>query len=335
MTSGRVAVVGAGVAGLAAARRLGDAGLDVVVFDKARGVGGRTATRRREADAFDHGAQYFTSRTASFCRQVDDWRRRGVVAEWGAPVVVLQDGEVVGARGDTVRFVGVPGMSALARDLARGLRVECGRRIARIERASAGSGWALVDEQGRASRGFDAVAVATPAPQAAPLLAAAPQLAARVRAVPMLACHAAMLTFPEPLDVDFGGAFVSRSPLAWIARNSSKPGRPVGESWVLHSSPDWSAAHLEQPGDEVATSLAQAFAAALGRKLPHPKTLVAHRWLLARSEEPLGPPEPWDAEARIGVCGDWIRGARVEDAFTSGEELARRVLGEAAPAHEV
>ncbi|MFW5743027.1 MAG: NAD(P)-binding protein [Spirochaetota bacterium] len=39
-------MVGAGIAGLTAARRLVDASRDVTVLDKGRGVGGRMATRR-------------------------------------------------------------------------------------------------------------------------------------------------------------------------------------------------------------------------------------------------------------------------------------------------
>ena len=50
-----VVVVGAGVAGLQCARRLRDAGLQVVVLDKARGVGGRVATRRVDGQPVDHG----------------------------------------------------------------------------------------------------------------------------------------------------------------------------------------------------------------------------------------------------------------------------------------
>ncbi|MDJ0850640.1 MAG: FAD-dependent oxidoreductase [Myxococcota bacterium] len=331
MTVRRVAVVGAGIAGLTAARRLTHAGRDVTVFDKARSVGGRTSTRRREAEAFDHGAQYFTARSAAFAQQVQEWCGRGVAAEWREPIVVLEKERWVPRRDETARYVGVPGMSALAKDLATGLHVECGGRITRIAVAS-GTGlrgrWRLVSEAGEVPDGFDAVVVATPAPQALPLLDTVPRLSEPVRGVVTLPCQAVMVSFAERLPVDFGGAFVSHSPLAWIARNASKPGRPDAESWVLHASPEWSTAHLEAAGEDVARALLHAFGDALGRELPEPKTLVAHRWLFARTEQPLTDAEIWDGEARVGVCGDWTLGARVEDAFTSGERLARALLAE-------
>ncbi len=41
-----VAVIGAGMTGITCARALADAGFDVTVFEKSRGLGGRMATRR-------------------------------------------------------------------------------------------------------------------------------------------------------------------------------------------------------------------------------------------------------------------------------------------------
>jgi predicted NAD/FAD-dependent oxidoreductase len=223
--TGRIAVVGAGIAGLAAGRALARGNHEVVVFEKARGVGGRTSTRRREAHAFDHGAQYFTCRSEDFTRQVEDWCGRGLAAAWGAPIRTLGGGETGSIRDQATRYVGVPGMSALARDMATELRVECGRRIERIEGVAAG--WQLVIDEGTPLGVFDAVVVATPAPQAVPLLAPAPRLAGQVGGVEMQPCHAVMGTFPDSLGLAFGGAFVSGSPLAWVAaRHRGKVSSP-------------------------------------------------------------------------------------------------------------
>ncbi|MSO32728.1 MAG: FAD-dependent oxidoreductase, partial [Ilumatobacteraceae bacterium] len=63
MTKKRVVVVGAGIAGLTAARALSHAGHSVIVLDKGRSVGGRMATRRIGDATVDHGAQFFTVRS--------------------------------------------------------------------------------------------------------------------------------------------------------------------------------------------------------------------------------------------------------------------------------
>ena len=54
-----VAVVGAGLAGVACARGLQAAGVEVTVFDKSRGVGGRLATRRTTVTLPGHAAPWW------------------------------------------------------------------------------------------------------------------------------------------------------------------------------------------------------------------------------------------------------------------------------------
>ena len=83
------AIVGAGIAGMSAARMLVEHGHDVTVFEKSRGAGGRAARRRCDGFEFDHGAQYFTARSQVFRDHVHDWRQQGVVEEWIGTVVSL------------------------------------------------------------------------------------------------------------------------------------------------------------------------------------------------------------------------------------------------------
>ena len=61
-----IAVIGAGIAGIACARTLAQAGHRVTVFEKSQAAGGRMATHYSEYGGFDHGAQYFTVRDARF-----------------------------------------------------------------------------------------------------------------------------------------------------------------------------------------------------------------------------------------------------------------------------
>ena len=77
-----IAVVGAGIAGIACARTLMQAGHRVSVFEKSRGTGGRMATRRTEFGSFDHGTQYFTVRDARFAKALET--AQGLVRPWSA-----------------------------------------------------------------------------------------------------------------------------------------------------------------------------------------------------------------------------------------------------------
>jgi predicted NAD/FAD-dependent oxidoreductase len=322
---GDVAIVGAGISGLTCANVVRDHGCRVHVFDKARGPGGRMSTRRADVWRFDHGAQYFTVRDPRFSRRVESWQRDGIVAPWTGVTVVLDGGTAVAKDGPPTRYVGVPGMNALCGRLATDLDVSFGTRVGSFVRI--GEQWRLGSENGTDLGRFNAVVVSAPAPQASTLLGpVAPNLAARASGVEMAPCWAVMAAFPSPLDLGFDGAFVHGSPLSWVARNVSKPGRPDGEAWVFHGSPEWSLKHLELERDEAAKRLLEAFRRAVGGFEMMPDHLDAHRWRFALPLEPLQETCLFDARLRLAACGDWCGGPRVEGAYLSGCAAADRVL---------
>lgn len=312
----RIAIIGAGIAGLSCAVRLGDAGHAVTLFDKGRGPGGRMATRRIDTDtglvAFDHGAQYFTARDPQFVDQVASWHAEAVVVPWPAA-------------GDDA-WVGTPGMNAVVKAMANEHDVRWGTRIEAIRRD--GGRWS-VDPVADAS--FDAVIIATPAEQAAPLLAPhAAAMANAARDSVSSPCWTAMFGFTAPLPV---AADVVRHAgiIGWAARNNAKPGRtvPAGtpETWVVQATPEWSTAHLEEDAATVVDALADALSQVAGAPLPDAHIRVGHRWRFARVT-PADHGVQWDAAARIGAVGDWLVAPRVESAWVSGQRLADRILSD-------
>lgn len=338
----RIAIVGAGIAGLSAARALTDAGHHVEIFDKGRGVGGRTSLRRRDPFAFDHGAQYFTARDPRFRRFVDAWVEEGVVAPFGARLAVIDaPGEIRAREGaPTERFVGVPGMNAMAVRMAEGLNVRAATRVAGFTRAEVPAGgtgtgpaapWTLHFEDGASTDPFDWVLVTAPPPQTAELVAASEPLAAIARSVPMAPCWAAMIAFEEPFPAEFDGAFINAGPLSWAARNSAKPGRPAGDAWVLHGSPEWTAEHLELTKEEAVARLTEALSKAAGQPLPKVLHQDAHRWMYSAAAPPREDEAHVDHGLQLGIAGDWLGGSKVQGAWLSGRALAGRILGGGRP----
>ena len=245
----QVAVIGAGVSGLIAARTLQDHGFEVIVFEKGRSPGGRTATRRADPGlSFDHGAQYFTARDSHFARYLEAWTQQGIVAEWAGRIVQVEGGDVRPKTDQPRRYVGVPGMTAIAHHLAADLPLRLETRIVKMGRAR--DRWELTDAAGQTHGHFNHVIVSLPAPQTVELLGDH-DFAAEVRAVPMTPCWAVLAAFERRIEASWDGAFVHGSPLAWVARNSSKPGRdPLPDCWVLQASPNWSASHLDLARDD-------------------------------------------------------------------------------------
>lgn len=307
----RIGIVGAGMAGLACAEGLARHGHHVILFDKGRGPGGRMSTRRLSTQAgevrFDHGAQYFTVRDDAFRRRVDAWTADGIVAPWPSA--------------GNGAYVGVPAMNAPIRQMAGGQKVLWSTRVERIE--SDGPGWRLIADDGE-SVDVDIVVLALPAEQASALLATVdPDLAACAAAVPTDPCWTTMLAFSESVPVA-QNCWRGQDIIGWAARNSSKPGRTGPESWVVQSNPDWSRRHIEADASRVSATLKDALSSLLASELPPTIAEVSHRWRFARSSGE-GASAIWQPVRRIGLCGDWLIGPRVEAAWLSGTDLAGRI----------
>lgn len=325
MTLRSIAVVGAGIAGLACANRLTKAHVGIRVFDKGRSPGGRLATRRVETPVgpvqFDHGAQYFSTRDAKFEAVVQDMVTARAVCAWS-----LDDERFRSAKPER-RWIGTPSMSAFARRMAAGLHVTTSARLVGATKESAG--WSLEFEMTGSGEHvregpFDAVVFALPAEQAGQLLASiAPAFSREALAVQTAPCWAGLMAFDRPLETPFN-ASRTQGPLSWVARENSKPGRSGPEAWIVHASPSWSRTMLECPSEEAVVLLWQAFRD-LVPAAPAPVWRQAHRWRYAMVETPAQSPFSWDPERALGVCGDWRIGPRVEAAWLSGDSLGAAI----------
>ena len=328
----KIAIIGAGVAGLAAARDLEQARFEVRLFDKGRSAGGRLATRRVAAAddgevkkqwLFDHGAQFISAREPRLRALLEGLVASGTALHW-------QGRER--QSGDDLAYIGVPAMSAIARAMAEGLHVRTQARVVAL--AGGAQSWRLLIEEGSArawSEPFGTVIVSAPAPQAAELLRAVSSAAASVadQAI-MRPCWAGLFVLPRSATRALAsGPVDDDEALAWIASRAERQQTKSSggdDCIVVHARADWSAARLEADGATIIAELGARLAKRLGQPLA-PLYQSAHRWRYALVDAPAPGPHYWDPGQRLGLCGDWMVGARVEAAWSSGRSLARAILG--------
>jgi renalase len=319
-----VLVLGAGLAGLIAARSLHGAGHPVIVVDKGRGPGGRLATRRLGGAVLDHGAQFFTVRTPALAAQVADWEARGLVKVWSRGFHDEADGHP--------RYMAQGGMSALAKDLAVGLDVRLGLEVQAVRPTAAG--YAL------------SFAGATAAPLEAKALVATPpvpqtlELASRggVLVRPEIAegvgglCYHRVLALLVRLDVSPGlrGCGAVQQPedptFTFIADNQAK-GISLEPALTFHAAPALSSRWWDRADDEVRRDLLERATPWLGGAAPVEVQLK--RWRYA------GPVQPWperslllsEGTGPLVLAGDAFGGPRFEGAFCSGLAAADTVRG--------
>jgi predicted NAD/FAD-dependent oxidoreductase len=205
-------IVGAGLAGLAAARHLCDAGWRVQVVDEGEVPGGRLATLRLDGGRHvDVGGQFMSARDPAFAAAVAQWEERGWVRRWCDGIPLLTAAGLADGRDGFARWIGAAGMDGLARHLAEGLELRSATVLAGLAPAPAG-GWRATLSDG-AKPEVDAVVLTLPAPRAAAFLGALhlppPAALAAIRYEPCLAlavdlpaAPGALLPAPGAVRVD-------------------------------------------------------------------------------------------------------------------------------------
>ncbi len=325
----RVAVVGAGISGVACAARLHAAGLAVEVLDRGRVVGGRMAVRTVAGRPVDMGASYLTASPEGFAATVESWVDRGLARPWTDRFSSWRDGGLSAAdHGGPVRYGAVRGLRSLVGDLAAraGVVVHQQVTVSAVSPGADGVELAVTDAAASVGarerrRGYDAVVLAMPDPQAARLLPTDGHLGdlredlTGRRWEPVLALAAG---WERRTWGDLDGVFVNgHSVLSWVADDGRRRGDGAAVL-TAHSTGAFAAPRLADPSASGAALLA-ATGEVLGALGP-PGWSRVQRWGFAKPAE--GRPEPYALVASVGVCGDgWGERSRVGGAWVSGDAL--------------
>ena len=305
----RIAVVGAGLAGLAASGALRDAGHRVVVLDKGRSPGGRMATRRVGEATFDHGAQFFTARSPEMVACVERWLAVGLVRVWSHGFTAPYDGYP--------RYAVVGGMNALAKHLAAGLDVRCSTLVFAVHPGT-GHAWDVVIDDATVVAA-DAVVMTAPVPQSYSVaITAGIELPRELLSIDYDRTLALLAVLDGPGAVPEPGAVQDGDPVFSMIADNRRKGVSAVPALTLHANPAWSLEWWERPHDETLDALAAAAAPWLGGAAIVARQLK--RWRFATPQRSW--PDPcWVAPGGPGplvLAGDAFAGPRVEGALRSG-----------------
>ncbi|MCD8512772.1 MAG: FAD-dependent oxidoreductase [Nitrincola sp.] len=316
-----IAVIGAGLAGLRCASLLAAAGYQVSVFEKSRGTGGRLSSSRLGELTTDLGVPFIETDSVEF----QEWlQAHADVAQRWQPK--LSDFSLVASSNASTRqlWVGTPRSSGITRLLAKGVSLHTETRVSVVWPDK--NGVLLRDEQSETLGHFDKVVIATPAPQAAPLLDVLQSYQARAAAIKMLPAWVVSLALDERPPALEGIDLLegSHPEFARVLRDSSKPQRQ-GEVWTLQANTQWSESYLNLSAETVMHELVAALVALTGDPI-HVNHYRSHRWLYCDALNPEEVGALWDTDKAIGVCGEWLAGGGVDGAWKSGTELAQMIL---------
>jgi renalase len=314
-------IIGSGLAGLSAANRLTAQGLNVVVIDKGRGVGGRLAARRIGDAVFDHGAQFFTARSEQFKTCVNQWIKSGVAEQWYQSYPGQPNGHP--------RYRGVPTMVSVAKYLAKDQTVI--QSTSALELNHDGYNW-IVKLEPEESIVARSVIITSPVPQTLDLLNKGnSQLTSgiieRLQKIQYESCIAVMAVLDATSTLEDPGALaIDEGPIAWISDNHKKGASPL-PALTIHASGEFSQANFNRDRNEVGKELIE-LARPLFGSAPVSDFQV-HGWLYSK-------PTTTDDEASfllsedlemppLVLAGDAFAGPRFEGAVLSGWSAAEQL----------
>ena len=297
-------IIGAGMAGLSAARILTQKGHEVTVLDKGRGVGGRMSTRTIENAKADHGAQYFSVKTPEFQALISELYAENVTATWHL------------AQRENVRYVGAEGMNTIPKKMASTLNVLVNEKAIFIENNR------VKTESGNVYD-FNNLIITIPIPQVIDLFQISKidfsehdkNVLANIEYQP---CIAVMAVLKKPTEIVSGGIILENQPVAWIADNFQK-GITETPTVTIHASATYSTKRFDDDLQAVAKELLSSV-----NQYVNPEnitTIQTHRWKFSNAIKRFDKPFYQIENKNIYLAGDGFGMGNVEGAFLSGYYL--------------
>jgi renalase len=322
----KVAIIGAGISGLNLAKKFKEQNIEYIVFEKARGVGGRMSTRRAEDFAFDHGAQCFTARTNEFKNFISPYQKQGIIEEWKGKVISIEEGKKVEKRiWFEQHLVASPAMNSLCKGLAKDLNVKLETEVTPIKNHN--GKWQLISKTNDDLGEFDWVISTAPPAQTYNLMPDEFAHKNNISDIKMHVNFAVMLGFDEQLNIPWIAAKIRNSKIKWVSINSSKPSRNTNNTCiVIHSKDSWADKNKDVPVADVQQILLDEFAKLTGIEVKDANFVTTHRWLysiVASTEKIKG---YVDLDNNLAACGDWCLTSRIEEAWISSEYVYNNII---------
>ncbi len=322
----KIGIIGAGVAGLAAARELTKNGLEVTVFEKSSALGGRCATRRVGSFTFDTGATSIAPRGRLIEPMLLGELDQSDLIKISTPIYTHNGSRV--SPGDSGknkidRYTYRAGNNTFGKLLAAGLDVRFESLVARFQRS--GDRYELNGEF------FDGLILTPPAPQTEALLQASGERRSLAQAA-YRPCLSVLLGYELMSPTTAYHALIEpeqRHPLTWISLESVKSADRAPEGCtavVAQMSPAYSRLHFDSQDADIIHDAGDFLARIFGAAWMKPAVTDVKRWKYSLPEslalfESVNP-----AKSRLVIAGDALLGGRVEYAYETGIWAARSFL---------
>src|SRR6056300_788866 len=280
-------VIGSGISGSTIANLLNKK-YSVDLYDKARGPGGRSSFKRlKDKIGFDHGTQYISPKSEKFKKFVNQLITKKVLKKWGGRHLFLNT----------------------------------------QKKEDKNKKWVLSFSDGDKKQ-YSNLILTCPFPQLKKLSKKIIQHSFLEKRIKMDANITVMISLNKKIST-VSSYFFDDPILGWAANENTKKRFKTNKNlWTLQSTYKWANKHINNNRinkNKNSQILIKKFFNLLKIKDIKPEDIINHGWKYSSNSRPPKINSYWNSSLKIGACGDWFVGSRLESGWISAMDLYKKI----------
>ena len=314
-------IIGSGIAGSTIANLLSKK-YSVHVFDKARGPGGRSSNKRFKHNlSFDHGVQYISPKSKLFTKYINKLYRKKILKNWDDNHLDF----TFEKKSFSSKYIGRRANNDLVKYNLKNIKQSFASPIERINFKK--YFWEIT-MQNKSKYQFKSLIITCPFPQLKKLAKRYLDKKISKLNVQMQPNITVMIAFKNQKNLPISSIKFNDDILTWAANeNSKKRFKSNINLWTIQASLKWSKKTINKykTDKSIMNQLISRFIKLSGFKKNKMIFKKIHGWKYSYNYEKTPYLSIWDKKINLGVCGDWFNGPKVENAWLSANDLARKI----------
>ena len=321
-----VAVIGAGITGITLANLL-QKKVNLTVFEKSKGVGGRMATRRAEPYQFNHGAQYFKIENKEFIDFLQPLIQNKIIKHYEANHIEILNKKVI-KRTKTynkIYYTAQSKMNSVVKYLINNnffIKLLC-----KIEKTiKENDKWFIIDSDKISYGPYDWLFITIPPNQVLEILCNNFKYLDIIKKIKMRSCYSLMLGFDKIKELNFDTALFLDEDVQWLSIRKKILENKKYYNLLINSSYNFAEKNINGSKDKISNYLIKQVSGILNCELNNYEHKALHFWKYAMSETNNNLGSLLDEELKAIVCGDWCMNGKVEGGFLSAKDAANKLF---------
>ena len=314
-------VLGSGISGSTIANLLSKK-YSVKIFDKARGPGGRSSNKRfKDNLSFDHGVQYISPKSKLFIKYIQKLHKNKILKRWDDNHLDFSFEKKPFSK----KYIGRKANNDLVKYNLKNIKQSFASPIEKIDFKK--YFWEITLKN-KSKYQFKSLIITCPFPQLKKLAKNYLDKKILKLKVQMQPNITVMLALKNQKKLPISSIKFNDDILAWAANeNSKKRFKSNINLWTLQATLKWSKKNINKykADQSIMNQLIRRFIKLTGFEKKKVIFKKIHGWKYSYNYKKTPYLSIWNRKINLGVCGDWFNGPKVENAWLSANDLARKI----------